>query len=299
MIHNEDPSVIFLSEPWLHLPDAPSVLQPLQSSHNYFLNSEDRHDQLLSLKRSQAHGGTLTLWKKDLDPYITILEPTTSRILVLILDKPGFQVSIHINIYLSTAGKEPEFMDDLSTLEDTIDMVNEKYPDSIIYIRGDANSAVLPRQNNKRDFLFKHFVNSNNFEHVNLDHRTYHHFINDGLSDSCIDVLLFSKLTSEGFPNLCEENLIKVICSKTSTYVHSSHDVILSSVSFPKIHVTLPISIDVIAFIIFISRFSVSFLLLLLSFMLHHIFIQSLERSVSFSRLVHLQTLVAWKFSAD
>ena len=242
LIQEEDPTLIFLSEPWLHLSDAPTVLQDLQSSHNYFLNSEDRHDQLLSLRKSRAHGGTLTLWKKELDPYVTILEPTTSRILVLILDKPGFQVSAHINIYLSTAGKEPEFMEDLSTLEDTIDMINEKYPDSIVYIRGDANSAVLSRQNNKRDFLFKHFVNNNNLDHVELDHKTYHHFTNDGLSDSCIDVLLFSKLTSEGFPNLSHENLIKVICGKTSTHVHSSHDVILSSVSFPQILFSSPSS---------------------------------------------------------
>ena len=95
-IQNEDPSLIFLSEPWIHLSDAPTVLEPLQSSHSFFLNSEDRHDQFLSLRKSRAHGGTLTLWRKDLDPYITILEPTTSRILVLVLDKPGFQVSIYI-----------------------------------------------------------------------------------------------------------------------------------------------------------------------------------------------------------
>ena len=59
--------------------------------------------------------GTMTLWKNELDPYVTVLEPSSSRILVLVLDKPGHQVNIHINIYLSTAGKEAEFLQDLET----------------------------------------------------------------------------------------------------------------------------------------------------------------------------------------
>ena len=40
--------------------------------YNFYLNSEDRHDNLLALVKSRAHGGTLALWGKDLYPYITI-----------------------------------------------------------------------------------------------------------------------------------------------------------------------------------------------------------------------------------
>ena len=76
------------------------------------------------------------MWSHDLDPYITILEPSSSRILTMVLDKPGYQVTIHINIYLSTSGKETEFVQELALLEDTIDAVSEAYPDSIIFIRG-------------------------------------------------------------------------------------------------------------------------------------------------------------------
>ena len=117
LVKREEPSLIFLSEPWLHLSDAP-LAEDLQMLYNYYLKSEDCHDDLLSLQTSRAHGGTMTLWKKNLDPYITILEPSSSRLLVLVLDKPGYQVSIHINIYLSTAGKEPDFLEDLALLED-------------------------------------------------------------------------------------------------------------------------------------------------------------------------------------
>lgn len=147
LVNSVDPTFIFLSEPWLHLPDAQNATEEIGKLYNFFLNSEDRHDELLSLRKSRAHGGTMTLWKKELDPYITIHEPISSHILATILDKPGFQTSIHINIYLSTAGHEANFMEDLAVLEDTIDTLSEKYPDSVTYIRGDANCSPIPRGN--------------------------------------------------------------------------------------------------------------------------------------------------------
>ena len=83
----------------------------------------------------------MVLWNKEYDPYVTILDPPSSRILPLVLDKPGYQVSIHITIYLTTSGRDPEFIRDLAMLEDTIDMVTEKFPNSVVYIRGDANAS--------------------------------------------------------------------------------------------------------------------------------------------------------------
>ena len=240
LVQTELPSLIFLSEPWLHLSDSPLALDLLAHHYNYFLNSEDRHDDLLSLKKSRAHGGTLSLWDKDLDPYITILEPRSSRILALVLDKPGYQISIHLNIYLHTAGKEANFLEDLAQLEDILDEVSEKYPDSITYIRGDANSSPVPRTLNKRDFLFKHFLETNNLGSVPTHHNTYHHFTNAGMSDSSIDVLLYKMVTSEGAPNTCIESLLKVLCSKTNSLIDSSHDAIITSVSFPSIPSHIP-----------------------------------------------------------
>ena len=235
LIQLEDPTFIFIGEPWLHLPDALLATDQISNLYNFYLNSEDRHDDLLSLQKTRAHGGTMTLWKKELDPYITIHEPTSSRILALVLDRPGYQVSIHINIYLSTAGKEACFIEDLSVLEDTIDILNEKHPDSVLYIRGDANSSSHPRQGNKRDQLFQHFLRNNNLENLPINHLTYHHFTNGGLSDSSIDVILSSKLTSEGFPNKIQEKLVKVFCGKEDSLIDSSHDAILSCTSFPPI----------------------------------------------------------------
>ena len=133
-------TMIFHSEPWLHLPDAQISTDQISNLFNFFLYSEDRHDELLSLHKARAHGGTMTLWRKELDPYVSIHEPTSSRILALVLDKPGYQVSIHFNIYLSTAGNDAVYMKDLNILENTIkilkntiEILSEKHLNSVLY----------------------------------------------------------------------------------------------------------------------------------------------------------------------
>ena len=157
----------------------------------------------------------MVLWHKSLDPYVTILEPRSSRVLALILDKPGYQVTCHLTIYLSTAGKDPQYTADLALLEDTIDHINEKFPNCILYVRGDSNLSPIPRLNNKRDELFSFFLDNNSFHSVPTNHHTYHHFLNNGQSDSSIDVLLSSLVTSGGFPNQQLETLQTILCSKS------------------------------------------------------------------------------------
>jgi hypothetical protein len=233
ILQDEDPSFIFITEPWLHLPDAPLALKEYLHQYNFFLNSEDRHDDFLSLTKSRAHGGTLALWKKEFDPYITVHEPTSSHILAIILEKPGYQTSIHITVYLSTAGKDAEFMKDLVLLQNTIDHLGDKFPDSLIFVRGDANASIIQRKNNKRDDLFRYFVEENKFTPLLLGHKTYHHFMNNGLSDSNIDVVMFPKVTSDGLLSSTTESLQKILCGKTNALVDSSHDVIITSLLLP------------------------------------------------------------------
>ena len=172
ILQDDDPSLIFIVEPWLHLPDAPLALKEFCHQYNFYLNSEDRHDCLLSLAKSRAHGGTLAIWKKDLDAYITILEPSSSRILALVLEKPGVQTSVHITLYLPTAGKDVEFMKELALLQDIIDHACDEYPDSLIFLRGDANASIIPRKGNKRDDLFNYFADENKLLNVPTNHNT-------------------------------------------------------------------------------------------------------------------------------
>ena len=168
------------------------------------------------------------MWKKHLDPYISVLDPTSSHVLAIAYEKPGLQTSIHITVYLSTAGKDSDFMKDLANLQATIDIVVDKYPDSFLFVRGDANACILARNHNRRDELFKYFADENNFYSLPIIHKSYHHFMNEGRSDSNIDVIMGCKVSSEGLSHLSSESLTKVICGKTNPLVDSSHDVLVS-----------------------------------------------------------------------
>ena len=108
----------------------------------------------------------MVFWLKSLDPYIAVLEPTSSRILSIILNKPGYQISAHVTIYLPTAGKESEFIEELALLEATIENILEKYSACTPYIQGDANSSPSPRPSNKRDDLFNFFLTINNLNSI-------------------------------------------------------------------------------------------------------------------------------------
>ena len=227
VIHDEKPSIIFAAEPWLHLPDAPVALKEYTNQYSYYLNSEDRHDTLLSLEKSRAHGGTLALWSHNLDPYITVLEPPSSHVLPILLEKPGYQASVHITVYLPTAGKDAEFMRELSNLQDVIDNVIEKHPDSEIFLRGDANASIPTRAGNKRDAVFEYFLDDNKLLPVSIGHKSYHHFVNNGLSDSNIDIIAHTGVTNS-------ESLLKVLCSKVNAFVDSSHDILITSVTLPN-----------------------------------------------------------------
>ena len=139
-------------------------------------------------------------------------------------------------MYLPTAGKDAAFMKELSILQDTIDLVtvvSDKYPDSLVFLRGDTNASIPARSGNKRDILFKYFMEENKFSSASINHKTYHHFTNNGLSDSSIDVILFSDVTSDGTPSTVTESVSKLLCTKTNANVDSSHDVILSTFLLP------------------------------------------------------------------
>ena len=182
----------------------------------------------------------MAFWLRSLDPYISVLEPTSSRILAIVLDMPGYQVSAHIAIYLPTAGKDSEFVEELAILEATIDHIHEKYPSCCLYIRGDANSSPIPRQNCKRDNLLSFFMSHNSLQSIPINHTTYHHFMNGGLSDSSIDVILTSTVTASGHPNTQVESLLSIVCSKTCELINSSHDLLITSLDLTSTPVTPP-----------------------------------------------------------
>ena len=195
------------------------------------LNSDDIYDPDLPLLKNRAHGGTLTLWKAELDPFITILASETSRITAIVLDLPGLVTTVHINIYLPTSGKEEEFIATLATLQGVIDDAKEAHPTALIYVKGDANASLIPRPNNKRDQVFKAFVESNEFLQLSLNHKTYHHFMGNGISDSDIDVCLSSSSSADRTPSSSVEKLLGIVCCKDDVRASNSHhDIILTTI---------------------------------------------------------------------
>ena len=135
------------------------------------------------------------LYKQHLEPYISEIHIESSRILPIYLHVPGYPMSAHFNIYLPTSGKDSEYIECLAQLKSTIEDVIEDCSDTLIFIRGDANASYHIRgksHSDKRDKLFNHFANSMNLHNIDLHHKTYHHFMGEGSSDSSIDVLLQS-----------------------------------------------------------------------------------------------------------
>ena len=235
-----------MSEAKLFQSDAIIATELLSSAYKFSLNSEDIFDQDLSLSSNQAYGGTLTAWKTELDPFITVLSTQSSRILPIILELPGFQPTIHINIYLPTSGLDKQYLDELASLQNIIDDLSEKYPTSLVYVRGDANASYIPRNHNKRDEIFQYFCVENSLEPVHLNHKTYHHFCGEGTSDSSIDVLLSSTLAGDGTPAPTREHLEEILCCKTDSRIFNSHhDAIISS--FKTQYLEAPIHVDISA----------------------------------------------------
>ena len=124
-------------------------------------------------------------------------------------------------------------MKDLTILQDTIEYVGEKHPDSLVFVRGDANALFNPRDNNKRDELFRYFMEENELLCVKFHHKTDHHFRGNGLSDPYIDVILHPKVTTAGLPTMVTESLTKVLCGNVNPLVDSTHDVLISSALIP------------------------------------------------------------------
>ena len=54
------------------LSDIDLCMKNVCHEYSYWLNSDDRFDPELSLSSSRANGGTLAMWRKHLDPYITV-----------------------------------------------------------------------------------------------------------------------------------------------------------------------------------------------------------------------------------
>ena len=165
------------------------------------------------------------MWKISLDPFITIIPVDTPAILPILIQIPNFQPSIHICVYLPTAGKESEFLIDLSKLDVLLDDLEIKFSNPPVFIQGDANSR---RTNAKRHALLTSFCSNHNLARVPIGHNTYHPFVGSGQSDSELDILLHSN------QDHVRENLLEIQCREVQPLVDSHHDLLVSCSTVPR-----------------------------------------------------------------
>ena len=219
------PDFIFISEPWLFQSDLPLATEIFLPRYFCSLNSNDKIDPELALTARIAHGGVLVFWKKYLDPYISTINVDSSRFLIFVFNHPNYPKTIHVSVYLPTAGLENEFIEEISKLEASLDHLAAEHPDATVFIRGDANASLTPRPGNKRDTLFRYFCEKLSLTSSNIPHPTYHHF--RGNTSSSIDVILQTS------SSLNQEVISNVLCSKKNPQVDSKHDIILSTFCLP------------------------------------------------------------------
>ena len=199
-------------------------MRDFQSKYCSSLNSPDVYDPELPLKTSRCNGGTMILWRREHDPYVSIPKVSSSAFIPLIYNPPDLPLTIHLAIYLPTAGRENDFVKELAALDACVSDLLDKFPEAIIFLRGDFN---VSNSNHNRSSLLNHFIISNSFSSLDIPHTTYHHFLGNGLSDSHLDKIFYSQHL--GSP----EQLLKIYCKLNNPLIESHHDILLSTVSLP------------------------------------------------------------------
>ena len=218
-VQEHQPDFIFISEPMLYQCDLSLQTELFKSSYNSSLNSFDLTEPDLPLRCSRSVGGTMIMWRQEHDPFVTILPFSSTSFLPILFCPPDLPPTIHVAVYLPTAGRDSEFIEALSGLDAFISEVFEKYPGSPVYLRGDFN---VGKNNYTRMGLLKFFCSSNDLLFVNINHPTYHHFVGDGRFDSQLDKVFFTSNS----PN--HEQLAEIHCKLVHPLVDSHHDVLLT-----------------------------------------------------------------------
>ena len=190
------------------------------------LNSDDLHDTELGLIRNRAHGGTMVLWRRSLDKFISVLPCTTSSFLPILFSYPGCPATLHVALYLPTSGRESQFVEEISKLRAFLEEYQEIYPDHHIYIRGDSN---VNSNHSNRMKIFRDFISTLLLKSSHIPHKTYHHFVGLGNSDSDLDHILYSSKLQY------QEILQDIYCKLSEPLIDSHHDMIISSWSLPDV----------------------------------------------------------------
>ena len=227
-VEKDSPDFIFLNECLLFQYEEPNVMDIFRGEYSHSLNSDDVHDPEIPFIKNRSNGGTMILWKNNLDPFVTVLPTETQSFLAILFKPPDSPPSLHVSLYLPTSGKESEFIEEVTKLNAFLLEISESNPRPLVFIRGDSNVNI---NNKPRVNIFNSFKTSCHLNSVHIEHKTYHHFLGNGLFDSNVDVLLYVDAK-----DVCEE-VTKIYCQKDYPEIGSHHDIVASSFTLPRISV--------------------------------------------------------------
>ena len=80
--------MVFLSEPQLYNCDMTLLASPFRGKYSFLLNSEETSNPELALDCPKARGGTMIMWRTELDPYVIPLPTTSPSFLPVLLKIP-------------------------------------------------------------------------------------------------------------------------------------------------------------------------------------------------------------------
>ena len=223
-VDSVSPDFIFLNEVLLFQFEGKRATDIFKGEYCHTLSSDDIADPELPLIKNRSNGGTMILWKRSLDQFITVLPSETSSFHVILFQPLHALPSLHVSLYLPTSGKEDEFIAEITKLRIFLEEMLDLHPDYLVFIRGDSN---VNMNNKSRLKIFNNFKSSLNLTSVPINHKTYHHFIGGGLFDSNIDVLLFIDTKD------VHEEVADIYCSEVYPIIQSHHDIISSVFNLP------------------------------------------------------------------
>ena len=197
----------------------------VRHEYEFHLNTKEVNEPLLSFYKNRCAGGTLVLWRKHLDPYITVLPTESPAILPISLSIPGVSPSIHTCIYLPTHGRDNDFLQEISNLKCFLHTISAQHSDHTVCLRGDKNAN---KKNTTRCNLITNIFTEFSINEVYIEHPTYHHFVGNGLFDSNIDTIALTNQFG------AFETIDQIICRVDHPEIGSHHDVILSTFHIPE-----------------------------------------------------------------
>ena len=166
----------------------------------------------------------MILWKTEHDPFVKLV-PDCSAFQPIIFKPPGHALSVQVAVYLPTQGKENEFVNSIAKLSLCLDQLSEQHLEAVFCLRGDFN---VNEKNKRRQALLKHLCTEHALKITPFLHRTYHHFLGGGNSDSFLDKILYSS----SMPS--PEVFFKMFCKLEDPLINSQHDLILSTWKLPS-----------------------------------------------------------------